>query len=411
MAERAGARTAVNLAALKLRIRATSAFGGAPRRTPAPPSPPTLTPLPLPADNVAKLTNVMRLVASSKLKAVEDALSKGRTFGESIMEAVALKEDKAKTDSEVAAGVFCDDKKHLVVTLFTDRGLCGSVNSSLARSLRLELNAAAAASASVRLITVGDKGRAQIARDYSPIVARALDNYLEKDPTFALASSLASRIVGEKYDILTLVYNHYENQVKFVNTYKKIPQVGGRVGGRWWWLQVGGVCVLCGVCVALVVELPCASPPPSPSPTQLAGGALPQSLRGYEVEPDQNDETMCNLQEYCIASALYYAMLETVACETSQRVTAMGSASDAATEMVDRFKLIYNRCVCGGGAAGVWVCIPPANPLSSHRGAHTRLTPPPSPPPFSSARQAKVTTELAEIVSGAEASAQVGGRE
>ena len=32
-------------------------------------------------NNVAKITNVMKLVASSKLKAVEDALAKGRVFG------------------------------------------------------------------------------------------------------------------------------------------------------------------------------------------------------------------------------------------------------------------------------------------------------------------------------------------
>jgi hypothetical protein len=32
-------------------------------------------------NNVAKLTNVMKLVASSKLRAVEEALNRGRAFG------------------------------------------------------------------------------------------------------------------------------------------------------------------------------------------------------------------------------------------------------------------------------------------------------------------------------------------
>ena len=35
-------------------------------------------------NNVAKLTNVMKLVASSKLRAVEEALNRGRAFGVSI---------------------------------------------------------------------------------------------------------------------------------------------------------------------------------------------------------------------------------------------------------------------------------------------------------------------------------------
>lgn len=83
-------------------------------------------------------------------------------------------------------------------------------------------------------------------------------------------------------------------------------------------------------------------------------------LTGYELEPE-GDEVLANLQEYGVASALYYAMLETTACETSQRVMAMDSATENAKDMVHRLSLVYNR-----------------------------------------ARQAKITTELTEIISGAE---------
>lgn len=84
-------------------------------------------------------------------------------------------------------------------------------------------------------------------------------------------------------------------------------------------------------------------------------------LTGYEVEPADNSEALINLQEYAVASAIYYAMLETSACETSQRVMAMDNATENANEMVHSLSLIYNR-----------------------------------------ARQAKITTELTEIISGAE---------
>jgi ATP synthase F1 gamma subunit len=83
-------------------------------------------------------------------------------------------------------------------------------------------------------------------------------------------------------------------------------------------------------------------------------------LKGYDIEPDDG-EVLLNLQEYGVASALFYAMLETAACETSQRVMAMDSATENAKEMVHSLSLIYNR-----------------------------------------ARQAKITTELTEIISGAE---------
>lgn len=64
-------------------------------------------------NNVSKLTSVMKLVASSKLKAVEEALNRGRAFGESILSAIALKEDNsastlAKGDEEATLNIFVD---------------------------------------------------------------------------------------------------------------------------------------------------------------------------------------------------------------------------------------------------------------------------------------------------------------
>jgi ATP synthase F1 gamma subunit len=233
-----------------------------------------------------------------------------------------VKDDAAKKDKggdDDIKGMFTADVNHLCVLITTDRGLCGAVNSSLARSLRRELNAAAKDKRSVRLITLGDKGRAQIARDYSPQVVVAVDQVFEKDPIFPLAASIASRIVSEPYDLLTLYYNHYENQAKFHNVFKQIPQLAA-----------------------------------------LKPGAMPPSLKGYDLEPEEAS-TLVNFQQYGIAAALYFAMLETTACETSQRVMAMDSATENALAMVAALSLQYNR-----------------------------------------ARQAKITTELTEIISGAE---------
>ena len=276
----------------------------------------------------------MKLVASSKLRSVEEQLQRGRAFGESILNAIAISaEDAAKIAADAAAGgavaakkdedgakgIFLDERKHLCVLVTTDRGLCGAVNSSLSRALRKELNVAIKEKRSVRILTLGDKGRAQIARDYMPVVARAIDNCFDKDPIFPLAAALAAKIVAEPYEVLTLYYNHYENQAKFHNTYKQIPQLVGAKG-------------------------------------KSAAG----KLSAYELEPEA-DETMLNLQEYGIASALFYAMLETAACETSQRVMAMDNATTNAKDMVHSLSLLFNR-----------------------------------------ARQSKITTELTEIISGSE---------
>ena len=129
---------------------------------------------------------------------------------------------------------------------------------------------------------------------------------------------------------------------------------------------------------------------------QLAGlkeGEEPASLKGYEVEPLDNSETMVNLQEYALASSLFYAMLETAACETSQRVMAMDNATTNAKDMVHGLSLIYNRARQAKITTCVWFL---GAARSAQMAAAARSSTPPSlAPPFS-------RRELTEIISGSE---------
>ena len=77
------------------------------------------------------------------------------------------------------------------------------------------------------------------------------------------------------------------------------------------------------------------------------------------------DELFRSLLPKYIAIQMYHAMLESVAAEHAARMTAMESATTNATEMIDRLTLTMNR-----------------------------------------ARQASITKEIIEIVSGAAAAAE-----
>lgn len=266
--------------------------------------------------NVAKLTSVMKLVASSKLRSVEQALARAKPFGLSLLESVGMHEEPKKAEGEEAKKL-----KRLVVLMTTDRGLCGSVNSSLARVTREYIKERKEANEEFSFIVLGEKGRVQVARDYLDDMVFSVDQAFDKDPIFPLASALAERVVKNEFDTLTFCYNRYENAAKFHNSRCHFPQLGG-----------------------------------------LPVGVLPAKFKGFDVEPENNEETLVNLMEYAVAGSMYYMMLESQACEVSQRVSAMDNATTNAKDMVDRFTIIYNR-----------------------------------------ARQAKITTELTEIVAGAEA--------
>ena len=82
----------------------------------------------------------------------------------------------------------------------------------------------------------------------------------------------------------------------------------------------------------------------------------------YEVEPENRGEALDNFSEYALTSAMYDAFIENATAFQSSQMSAMENATSNANEMIESLSLRYNR-----------------------------------------ARQAKITTELCEIISGASA--------
>ncbi|MGH1351845.1 MAG: F0F1 ATP synthase subunit gamma [Methyloligellaceae bacterium] len=107
-----------------------------------------------------------------------------------------------------------------------------------------------------------------------------------------------------------------------------------------------------------------------PTPLQLIPASLPEKTDGeeetgsdaaYEYEPDEA-EILADLLPRNVATQIFRALLENAASEQGARMSAMDNATRNAGEMIDKLTLLYNR-----------------------------------------SRQAMITKELIEIVSGAEA--------
>jgi F-type H+-transporting ATPase subunit gamma len=96
--------------------------------------------------------------------------------------------------------------------------------------------------------------------------------------------------------------------------------------------------------------------------TPFSGEGEDEPLLAYEFEPDTKSEVLADLHEYLLTSQIYHSLMDGAAAEQSSRMQAMENASKNAGEMIDKLTLQYNR-----------------------------------------ARQARITTELIEIISGASA--------
>ncbi len=207
-------------------------------------------------------------------------------------------------------------QKNLIVAMTTDKGLCGGVNTILCRMTRQLMARLTAEGKDYDLFILGEKGRGQLRRQYADkIVGAATDRQMPYN--FDLACAMTEDLIGRDYDSIHMVYNRFKSAIAYIPSIKTI--------------------------------------------NPLLDPASPH-LYAFEVEPDNDPETLQNFFEYTVAAQLYHSLMENATSEQSSRMSAMENASKNAGEMINKLTLQYNR-----------------------------------------ARQARITTELIEIISGASA--------
>lgn len=70
-----------------------------------------------------------------------------------------------------------------------------------------------------------------------------------------------------------------------------------------------------------------------------ANNRMTANFAAFEID----DEVLANLREYALANALFWALAEGHACEQSARRNAMDNASKNAGDMITRFQILFNR--------------------------------------------------------------------
>jgi F-type H+-transporting ATPase subunit gamma len=179
----------------------------------------------------------------------------------------------------------------------------------------------------VKIMTVGRKGRDQLRRDYGKLIVETMEDVGKRRLAFADAQRATDRIVAMyeagEFDVCTVIYNRFKSAMSQIVTRQQL--------------------------IPFAVE---GAP---------AGGSATESGAVYEYEPDE-DEILAALLPRNLAVQVYRALLENAASEQGARMSAMDSATRNAGDMIKRLTLNYNRT-----------------------------------------RQAMITKELIEIISGAEA--------
>jgi len=234
--------------------------------------------------NIEKITNTMKIVASTKLTRAQRAMTESRKYGQTSNTVFEQAETKPLEG---------DDKKTLIVVASSDKGLCGGIHSGLTKRVRKML----IEKPNSDIVVVGEKCKAQLGRSNAKNILLSFAGVGKDIPTFAEAQAIADQIslLPADYASIQIVYN------KFINatSYEATP-------------------------IEAFSEEAIANSP---------------NFAAFEID----DEVLANLREYALANSLFWALAEGHACEQSARRNAMDNASKNAGDMITKYQILFNR--------------------------------------------------------------------
>lgn len=273
-----------------------------------------------------KITAAMKMVAASKLRRAQDQAEAGRPYAdrmERMLTGLAAVAKTAGQGPKLISGTGKSDV-HLLLVITSDRGLAGAFNATVLRETRKQIRELQGKGKSVKLFTVGRKGRDSLRRDFANLIVESVIDVGRPKLGFVDADGIATRILAMfeagDFDVCSVVYNKFKSAIAQIITVQQLVPVA----------------------LPAVAE-------------DTASNIV------YEFEPSE-EQILAELLPRNLAIQIYKALLESAASEQGARMTAMDNATRNAGDMIKRLTLVYNRT-----------------------------------------RQAYITKELIEIISGAEA--------
>ena len=270
-----------------------------------------------------KITKAMQMVAAAKLRRAQEAAEAARPYTErfnTVLASLAASVGGSDSAPRLLRGTG-SDQVHLLVVMTAERGLCGGFNSSIVRIARAKVAELLAKGKTVKILTVGKKGREQLRRDLGQYIVGHVDlsevRRIGYDNAQDIAKEVLARFDAGEFDVATIFFSRFRSVISQEPTVQQII------------------------------------------PASFEAGQSASTV--YDYEPSE-EGILADLLPRGVATQIFAALLENAASEQGARMSAMDNATRNAGDMIDKPTIVYNR-----------------------------------------SRQASITKELIEIISGAEA--------
>lgn len=254
-----------------------------------------------------QITSAMKMVSAAKLRKAQDAITQMRPYANKLQE--ILSNLSASLDS--SEGIYSterDAKNVLIVSITSNRGLCGGFNNNIIKTAR-RLAENEYKDSTVTILSIGKKSSDAFKNTAWGIKGSELPRRADDiwdDLTFESSSEIASVLMEQfvvgNQDKIILIYNQFKNAaVQEIIQEQFLPVV-----------------------------------PPSEDENTST------SSTDYIFEPNK-EYIVEELIPKSLKTQLFKALLDSQASEHGARMTAMHKATDNASDLIDELKLSYNK--------------------------------------------------------------------
>lgn len=244
-----------------------------------------------------QITSAMKMVSAAKLKKAQDAITAMRPYSNKLTEILQSLSSSIDSDNKFAQKR--QVKRVLIVSITSNRGLCGGFNSNIFKK-STELANSVYNNCDVSFVAVGKKGNDFLQKNLN-VVSTHIDIFdnLNMSSVSLIAESLMSKFINEEFDKIEIVYNKFKNaatQIVVNEQFLPISEVEDKSNNN----------------LDYIFE---------PSKAEIIDELIPKSLKNQ----------------------LFKAIRDSWASEHGARMTAMHKATDNATDLRDQLKLTYNQ--------------------------------------------------------------------
>jgi F-type H+-transporting ATPase subunit gamma len=253
-----------------------------------------------------QITKAMKMVAAAKLRKSQDRIFQMRPFAQKL-NSLLQNLSAAGSDGQAWYSAKREEKKILIVAISSDRGLCGSFNSTIFKAtnkLIAEKYEAQNKLGNVTVLPIGKKAFEFFGKKNVPVVNDYWNVFhnLSFDVVGEIGQYLIDSFREGKYDKIEIVYNEFKNvATQILRTEQFLP----------------------------VKEI-------------AKGKAATVEQTDYIYQPNQ-EEIIIGMVPKSLKVQLYKAVLDSNASENGARMTAMDKATENAGELLKDLRLTYNR--------------------------------------------------------------------